>query len=212
MNLSAKIDTLTAKQKEAEKELAAGQAQWETTFRETLKSNPVAWTHLEPKEAKSEGGATLTRQADGSWLAGGKNPLRDTYTITAPIAAGSFSGLLVEVFPDKSLPTESLGRNTNGNFVLTGVEAEIAAPGLSTKPIDAVDFTKAASRPITNREATKSNLSSKTSRRKARARRTKKGWAIDGNDPSKLASDGARLCSTSPSRSARILQFRKTRR
>src|SRR6185295_18990392 len=80
-------------------------------------------------------------QADGSWLAGGKNPANDTYVITAPLEKGEFSGLLLEVFPDPSLPNQSLGRYPNGNFVLTGVEVEISAPSLA-KPVE-IDFTKA---------------------------------------------------------------------
>ena len=39
------------------------------------------WTVLEPVEMTSTGGATLTRQKDGSILASGKNPPSDTYTI-----------------------------------------------------------------------------------------------------------------------------------
>ena len=57
-------------------------------------SRREAWQPLAPTEVKSEGGATLTRQEDGSWLASGKNPANDIYTITAPLAAGEFSGLL----------------------------------------------------------------------------------------------------------------------
>ena len=44
------------------------------------------WTVLKPTEMKSEGGATLTLQADNSVLAGGKNTLGDVYSITAEIA------------------------------------------------------------------------------------------------------------------------------
>ncbi|MEI7929154.1 MAG: DUF1553 domain-containing protein, partial [Verrucomicrobiales bacterium] len=47
-----------------------------------------------------------------------------------PIAAGTFCGLLLECLPDPSLPQQSLGRFSNGNFVLSSVEAEITAPDL----------------------------------------------------------------------------------
>ena len=80
---------------------------------------------------KSAAGATLTKLADGTYLAGGANPLHDTYTITARLPAGSFTGLLLECFPDDSLPNKSLGRYPNGNFVLSRVEAEVTAPGLA---------------------------------------------------------------------------------
>ena len=41
------------------------------------------WTVLKPTTMKSEGGATLTLQPDGSILASGKNPDRDVYNLVA---------------------------------------------------------------------------------------------------------------------------------
>ncbi|MCD6051843.1 MAG: Protein of unknown function (DUF1553)/Protein of unknown function (DUF1549)/Planctomycete, partial [Verrucomicrobia bacterium] len=83
----------------------------------------------------------FTLQSDGTYLASGTNPVKDTYVVTAPVAAGQFSGILLEAFPDASLPEKSLGRAPNGNYVLTKVEAEITATNLA-KPIK-VSFTKA---------------------------------------------------------------------
>lgn len=118
---------------EAEKNLPTYIALWEPGFRAKLsEGNAVVWQTLSPTEVKSEGGATLTRQPDGTYLASGKNPTHDVYTVTAPIAAGTFSGLLLECLPDPSLPGQSLGRYPNGNFVLSSVEAQITAPGLAT--------------------------------------------------------------------------------
>ena len=45
------------------------------------------------------------------------------------------------MLPDPSLPDGSVGRNSNGNFVLTRIEAEIRAPSLD-KPLR-VTFTDA---------------------------------------------------------------------
>ena len=107
-------------------------AAWEPGFRETLKDyGATVWSPLVPKEVKSAGGAKLTKQADGTYLASGKNPPHDAYTITAPIATGPFSGVLLECLPDDSLPMKSLGRYPNGNFVLSSITAEVAAPGLA---------------------------------------------------------------------------------
>ena len=104
---------------------------WEPVFRKQLTETPVAWTQLQPKSVKSLGGATLTRQADASWLASGENPAHDTYEVVGPLLPGPFSGLLLETFPDPSLPMQSLGRYPNGNYVLSRVEAEISAPSLA---------------------------------------------------------------------------------
>ena len=105
-------------------------ADWEPGFKRQLANSETAiWQTLQPTEIKSAGGATLTRQSDGSYLASGNNPQHDVYTITAPITASTFSGLLLECLPDASLPQQSLGRYPNGNFVLSAVEAEVLAPG-----------------------------------------------------------------------------------
>ncbi len=108
-------------------------AAWEPNFREKVLKDAGAavWSPLQPKEVKSAGGAKLTKQADGTYLASGKNPPHDTYTITAPLPAGQFSGVLLECLPDDSLPNKSLGRFPNGNFVLSRIEAEVTAPGLA---------------------------------------------------------------------------------
>ncbi len=117
---------------EAAKRLPEYIAAWEPGFRDKLKDDgATVWSPLSPKEVKSAGGAKLTKQADGTYLASGKNPPHDTYTITAPLPAGSFSGVLLECLPDDSLPMKSLGRYPNGNFVLSSIAAEVTAPGLA---------------------------------------------------------------------------------
>ena len=109
-------------------------AAWEPGFREKLRADKsvAVWSSLQPSEVKSTGGATLTKQSDGTYLASGANPPHDIYTITAPIDAGQFSGLLLDTLPDDSLPMKSLGRFPNGNFVLSRVEAEITSPELAS--------------------------------------------------------------------------------
>ncbi|HEX3135391.1 MAG TPA: DUF1549 domain-containing protein [Planctomycetota bacterium] len=126
---------------EARPAMANAQATWESVFIAQVDSDVPAWAALAPSEVTSAGGATLTRQSDGSWLASGKNPTNDTYEISAPLPVGSFTGVRLTVTPDASLPNQSLGRASNGNFVLSGVEAEISAPSLS-QPLVA-DFTAA---------------------------------------------------------------------
>ncbi len=127
------IVTATARVAEEAKRLPEYIAAWEPGFREKVLKDAGAavWSPLQPNDVKSAGGAKLTKQADGTYLASGKNPPHDTYTITAPLPAGQFSGVLLECLPDESLPNKSLGRYPNGNFVLSRIEAEITAPGLA---------------------------------------------------------------------------------
>ncbi|OHB85934.1 MAG: hypothetical protein A2V98_03705 [Planctomycetes bacterium RBG_16_64_12] len=76
------------------------------------------WTVLEPATLVSAGGATLTKQPDGSILAGGKNPSPDTYTVTAVTELTGITGIRLEALPDSSLPSNGPGRVFNGNFAL----------------------------------------------------------------------------------------------
>ncbi len=139
----AKLDELIAAQQTAEQRAAEARKQlpdlvaaWEPKFAEQLNTQMEVWQRLVPQTVRSLGGATLTLQDDGTYLASGKNPPQDTYEILAPLASGDFSGVLLECYPDPSLPEQSLGRYPNGNFVLSGVEAEITAPSL-TSPLTA---------------------------------------------------------------------------
>lgn len=83
------------------------------------------WTVLEPASFVSSGGASLTKQDDGSILAGGENPSPDTYTITAATDLAAITGFRLEVLPDGSLPEHGPGRAVNGNFALN--EFRVAA-------------------------------------------------------------------------------------
>jgi hypothetical protein len=105
-------------------------AAWEPEFRKQLESKAEPWTSLKPEEITSSGGAKFQRQDDGSWLASGPNAANDVYSVNATVAEGSLGGLLLECFPDKQLPVQSLGRYPNGNFVLTKLEAQLTAPSL----------------------------------------------------------------------------------
>jgi hypothetical protein len=128
--LAAQLTAAEAEATRAAEELPELVRAWEPGFRKQLTDNPAAWRQLEPKQVKSLGGAILTRQPDGTWLASGDNPAHDTYEVVSPLGAGLFSGLLLETFPDASLPMQSLGRFPNGNYVLSRIEAEISAPSL----------------------------------------------------------------------------------
>jgi Protein of unknown function (DUF1553)/Protein of unknown function (DUF1549)/Planctomycete cytochrome C len=140
--LDGEIAAAESRVAEAAKLLPQFIAAWEPGFKETLNEEGGAvWQPLQPTQVKSAGRAKLTRQPDATYLASGTNPANDVYTITAPLKSGSFSGLLLECLPDPSLPNQSLGRYPNGNFVLSGVEAEITSPDVAAPLV--AKFTKA---------------------------------------------------------------------
>ncbi|HTH48353.1 MAG TPA: DUF1549 and DUF1553 domain-containing protein, partial [Candidatus Limnocylindria bacterium] len=100
-------------------------AQWE----ERRAAHPVLWSVVEAQTFVSVGGATLTRQTDGSLLAGGQRPERDTYTVSAPSPLAKITGVRLEVLPDPSLPHQGPGRNENGNFHLSEFQLLAFEPG-----------------------------------------------------------------------------------
>ncbi|MFO0981360.1 MAG: DUF1553 domain-containing protein [Planctomycetota bacterium] len=78
----------------------------------------VEWHLLDGLTATSAAGATLAPQGDGSVLASGTRPERDTYTVLAWTKLEKITGVRLEVLPDASLPQHGPGRSDSGNFVL----------------------------------------------------------------------------------------------
>src|SRR6185437_9507940 len=79
-----------------EKALDAQQAQWEAGLKNTV---PPTWTPLEIVSAISKGGATLTKQTDGSILASGKNPSPETYTVKVHTKLNGITGIRLKCCP-----------------------------------------------------------------------------------------------------------------
>ncbi len=91
------------------------------------------WEPLEVVGARSLGGATLTEQPDGSFLAGGKNPPLDTYELHVKTGLPQITAFRLEVLPDESLPGYGPGRSFYGNFVLS--QFRVMQPVRGPKPI-----------------------------------------------------------------------------
>jgi len=143
-------------------------AAWEPDFRKQIDSQEEMWNLLDQEKVVSLGGAKFTRQGDGSWLASGANAANDVYTYSAPIKTGKLGGLLLECFPDPSLPAQSLGRYPNGNFVLTRIEVQLSAPSL--KGPQSVKLRK----PVADYSQNGWDISMVNNGDKS------KGWAVDG--------------------------------
>jgi hypothetical protein len=105
--LRAVLDTTTPA-------LAAAQSAWEAS----PGARRPEWTVFRPEATASEAGATLSVLGDGSVLASGKSPDRDTYSLTLKIGHTRLTALRLEVMPDGKLPALGPGRAENGNFVL----------------------------------------------------------------------------------------------
>lgn len=89
------------------------------------------WVVLDLQSLASEGGATLTRQADGSVVLGGTNPAKDTVTMSAQVGLRQVRAFRLEALPHGSLPGGGPGRAFNGNFVLSEFRVEAAGKKLA---------------------------------------------------------------------------------
>jgi len=117
-----------------EKEVLPGrQAEWEKS-----QSQETTWTVLDPTDLKSTGGATLTKQADGSILATGAKPVTETYTLVVNTDLAGITGVKLEVLPDASLGAQGPGRADNGNFVLNEFRLAAAPKADPAKGTNAV--------------------------------------------------------------------------
>ena len=105
-------------------ELDAAQEVWE----EGIVRGKSDWFALAPKSVSSaEAGVTFATRDDHSVLVSGKNPEKNTYTVTYRIEGGEptrgITALRLEVLKDAALPQQGPGRAKNGNFVLTEIVA-----------------------------------------------------------------------------------------
>jgi tetratricopeptide (TPR) repeat protein len=93
-----------------------------------LEKAPLDWKVVKPARLKSDGGATLTVQPDGSVLASGTSPDRDVYTVEAEVE-GPVSAVRLEALADDRLPNKGPGRHQNGNFHLNDVRVTVTPGG-----------------------------------------------------------------------------------
>jgi len=81
----------------------------------------VGWTTLEPQAVGSACGAKLTVLSDGSIVASGANPAKDTYTVEVETNLVGITAIRLEALvPAKGKP---LGRSRSGNIVVSEVSA-----------------------------------------------------------------------------------------
>lgn len=90
-------------------------------------STNLGWTVLPPNKAKSTGGTTLKVLDDHSILAGGANPQKDIYEITAKTVLSGITAVRLEVLTHESLPGGGPGRHSNSNFVLSEIELTVVS-------------------------------------------------------------------------------------
>ena len=91
----------------------------------------VRWQPLDVATFLASDGSILARTTNDVFLAEGKRPDKDTYTITARVALTNLTALRLDVLAHASLPMRGPGRNDNGNFHLSEIELRVFEAGES---------------------------------------------------------------------------------
>jgi cytochrome c553 len=107
-----------------ERELGSKLAAWLSARKK--QAGPPRWEVLDLVKYESSGGATLTRQPDGSLLAEGKNPANDRYVFVAHTKTQGITATRVEALSHPSFVRGGPGRGPNGNFALSDLKVTAA--------------------------------------------------------------------------------------
>ncbi len=94
------------------------------SWKDAKRQNARRWTLQRPQQLASENHATLSLLEDGSVLASGDRPDRDTYFFELHPSLKQITGLRLEFFEHASLPGNGPGRGTvleEGNFMLSEI-------------------------------------------------------------------------------------------
>ncbi len=140
---------------------------WLTSEEATLPRS--TWQLLEITNIISQGGTTFKNLGDGSWLASGKNPAEDTYTLSTTTTARRITGLKLEALAHESLTAKGPGRAGNGNFALSKIT------------VSATPFGGGATREVKLAKAEATHEQNKTGLSVASSldEDPKTGWAVD---------------------------------
>jgi hypothetical protein len=150
-------------------------------FRQWLESRPLAptntvWTIADDATVVSTNGTTFRKLDDGSFLANGKNPDSDTYTIKIITKQTGITAFRVEALADDSLPKHGPGRADNGNFALSRIRLRAARQN-SAAPENSEKYEEVRLvKPVADFEQNTHSLSVASSLDDKR----NTGWAVDG--------------------------------
>jgi mono/diheme cytochrome c family protein len=105
--------------------------QWVRLWEEA-QSKPVPWKPLDAEVFLASGGATLTKQEDGSIFAGGPLADQEQYTVTSHVGLTRVTAVRLDVLKDERHPQGGPGRAENGNLHLSEVDLQWFPAGAKT--------------------------------------------------------------------------------
>ncbi|HEX6811144.1 MAG TPA: DUF1553 domain-containing protein [Planctomycetota bacterium] len=133
LDLEKRIKTLEERLDRDDPLADAAQAEWEKATIERIGA-PLSWTTLDPTELMAKHGSRLKRLEDGSILATGPVPARDTYELVFVPGKRKIQALRLEVLPDVTMPGGASGRADDGRFILSSLETRLASVADSSDP------------------------------------------------------------------------------
>jgi hypothetical protein len=123
--------------------LEPGRAAWEARVLRAASECRLEWQTQTPLAARSLEGTPLTIESDGSVLAGGKNPVSDTYEVTIPAPLDRVTAVRLEAVPDVRFPGDDVAR-AGSTFYLSEIEVSgQSGPGAFPQPL-AISATRTA--------------------------------------------------------------------
>ena len=144
---------------------------WLSTAAESLQKE-APWAVLDISNAESSRKTVLAPQGDGSLLATGKAPDRETYTLRATTAATGVKWFRMEALTDKSLPRQGPGRAGNGNFALSNLKVFV-------KPASQKDGKRRQIKIVSAKATHEQNRGNLSVASAFDANPTGTGWAVD---------------------------------
>jgi len=115
----------------ADEQLSSGRAEWETATLAAAEAGALAWRIQTPLAAESAVGTPLTIEEDKSVLAGGKNPVHETYVVTLPANLERVTGVRIEAVQDARFPGDEVSR-AGSTFYLSEIEISGATGASAT--------------------------------------------------------------------------------
>jgi mono/diheme cytochrome c family protein len=156
-------------------------AKWLERQRAAFTKEGVAWQPLNDEKVSAKENAEFKRLDDGSWLVSGGTAAKETYVVEAPLSAGLLTAVRLEALPDDSLPGKSLGRASNGNFVLSALEVRLRTADGKTTALPLVKAEADYDQP--GWSIAKLAPAPMAKGKPKKADNNKAGWAIAGNMP-----------------------------
>jgi hypothetical protein len=107
-------------------EIPAALKSWLTDY-DPSSAQADPWLLLTEEAVSAGNGSTFERQSDGSWLAQGAAPDKETITVRGVYRGPAVTGVRLEALTHDSLPQKGPGRAPNGNFALGDVRLTLSS-------------------------------------------------------------------------------------